>query len=432
MNSLIKYTVAILLGLTGSLLWPGSAFAAKPAEVNVANADPAFALQGEDRDITISGSGFDDGSTVRFLVTGTRDDAQVEVIGEIRFVEGVEGNDEEPDKLIVPIHVLNAALLDLYDVEVRTSSGRRGKGTGLFSVKKFNDTESRSEKGSTECNDGIDNDGDGKIDGEDDDCFGSFKPNRDGSGRGKDLPLIAILDPHSSGNSLQHDDPLIDVGEPYVHGEKHVKALAGDPRLRRIQVSTGGHGNNIREVRVSLQCTGIPAGCESDPSTDCIINNCAAIETQAGTGIFDFTGGYIFTVIPYLVNCPNNIPPDTSPCHDVFTMGVGEGGAQLMSFRLFSGVSPTIEAASNIGGSSIVDPGNCLALLTEAQREAFKDNCADPAACNVTVTAAATDGDGENDDWMIDGIGIKALICSQGGEVYGQTTLDIGFHAFKK
>jgi len=98
-------------------------------------------------------------------------------------------------------------------------------------------------------------------------------------------------------------------------------------------------------------------------------------------------------------------------------------------------VSPTIEAASNIGGSTVGLPGNCLAVLPEAQREAFKDNCTDPAACNVTVTAEDMDQDGENDDWMIDGIGIKALICTccgRGSEVFGQTTLDIGYHVFKK
>ena len=125
MNSLIKYTVAILLGLTGSLLWPGSVLAAKSTKVIVDTADPDFALQGQDLEVAISGSGFDDGSTVWFLVAGTRDDAQVEVTGEILFIK-VSG---KPDKLIVPIHVLNAALLDFYDVEVRTSSGRRGKGT---------------------------------------------------------------------------------------------------------------------------------------------------------------------------------------------------------------------------------------------------------------------------------------------------------------
>ena len=114
-------------------------------------------------------------------------------------------------------------------------------------------------------------------------------------------------------------------------------------------------------------------------------------------------------------------------------MGVGEDGAQLMSFKLFSGVSPTIEAASNIGGNSVKMPGNCLAQLTSAQREAFlQDNCADPAACNVTVTAAdIIDPDGENDDWMIDGIGIHALICVD-EVIFGQTILNIGYHAFKK
>ena len=423
MNSLIKYTVAILLGLTGSLLWPGSVFAAKPTkDVDVTAADPGFALQGQDLNVTIIGSGFDRGSTVRFLV-GDEDDAQVEVIGEILFVK----ENGKPDKLIVPIHVLNAAPLVLYDVEVRTSSGRRGKGTGLFRVYEFNATESRSEKGSTECNDGIDNDGDGKIDGEDDDCFGSFKPEVDKRGGGKRLPLIVTLDPNSKVEgeirTLQHDG----LGPEYVDGEMGVNANALGNQLRKIAVGTGGEE---RKVRVNLHCTEIP---ESSDGANDGIDNCAAIETDAG-GVFVFTGQYGFAVVPYLVNCPNNTnPEDTSPCDDVFTMGEG---AQFMSFKLSSGVSPTIEAASNIGGSTVVDAGNCVSVLTKDQREAFlKDNCTDPAACNVTVTAEDMDQDGENDDWMIDGIGIKALICSCCGkdsEVFGQTTLDIGYHAIKK
>jgi len=39
--------------------------------------------------------------------------------------------------------------------------------------------------------------------------------------------------------------------------------------------------------------------------------------------------------------------------------------------------------------------------------------------------------DGENDDWMVDGVAITALICSSNndGIVFGQTVLNIGYHA---
>lgn len=127
MNSLIKYAVAILICLAGSLLWTDSAFGGKPNRITVTSVTPGYALQGEMKDVVIGGSGFSHGSTVRFLVSGTNDDAQVEITGTALL-------DEETGDLLVPIHVLEAATVDFYDVEVRTSTGRRGKGTDLFKV----------------------------------------------------------------------------------------------------------------------------------------------------------------------------------------------------------------------------------------------------------------------------------------------------------
>ena len=274
MNSAIKYILLILFILTGSVFWLNSAFAAKPIKITVAGVNPNSALQGTALDAVISGSGFGPGSTVKFLVSGTNNDAQVEITGAVTY-------DEVTGDLTAPILVLGSAIIDYYDVEVRVLSGRRGKGTDLFRLQQNDGSESRSEKGTTECNDGLDNDGDGKIDGEDEDCFGSAKPDRDNTGRGKDLPLIAILDPDSAGNNLQNDD-----GGPYVHGEKHVKALAGDPLPPRIRVATGGGGKNIREVHIMLQCTGIPESSEGNDDID----NCEALGEH---GVFDFTGGYI-------------------------------------------------------------------------------------------------------------------------------------------
>lgn len=127
MSNLSKYTVAIFLLLAGSLVWVGNAVGAKPAKVMVTSTAPENALQGDSLDLVISGSGFGHGSTVRLLVSGTNDDTQVEITGVALF-------DEVSGDLVVPIHVLEAATVDFYDVEVRTSSGRRGKGTDLFKV----------------------------------------------------------------------------------------------------------------------------------------------------------------------------------------------------------------------------------------------------------------------------------------------------------
>lgn len=131
MNTLIKLTVAILICLTGSMLWMDNASGAKPtAEVKVDAFDPGSALQGQDLDLTISGSGFDAGSTVELLEVTTGNASYVVVVGEILFIKE-KGNAQ---KLIAPIHVLNAAPEGNYEVWV-TTSGRRGKGTDSFTVK---------------------------------------------------------------------------------------------------------------------------------------------------------------------------------------------------------------------------------------------------------------------------------------------------------
>jgi hypothetical protein len=438
MNSLIKCNLVILFCLTGSLLWVDNASGAKPTEDVIVDAfDPGSALQGQNLDLTISGSGFDDGSTVRLLIPATEkdpeDDTQVEVIGEILFIKG-KGKAE---RLIVPIHVLNAAPDVNYEVEV-TTSGRRGKGTDLFKVELNTTSENRSETGTNECNDGIDNDGDDKIDGEDDDCFGAFDPDQPKTSRGKREPLRVTLDDgeYWDGSGWVSRNLLSD-GNPYVDGESRVKAAAGGQRPHRIQVVFRNHGNNLRRVTVTVQCDPIP---ESSEGAGDRINRCIELDDIYGSP-FTITVGYHFAVIPYTVNCPES---DT-PCPDVFTMGES---TQRMSFKLFKGLGPTIEAASDIGGATSIDPGRCLSLLTAAQRNAFlARNCTNtvdgtevpaPENCNVTIEAldiVDQDGvfgqDGENDFWRIDANGIKTLICAD-GIVYGQTALTFSYDAVKK
>ena len=114
-----------ILILVVALLCLNVAFAAPPEKVKVTGADPNSALQGAALDVDISGSGFDVGSTVKFLVTGSKDASQISVGAIVLNNDGT---------LTASIQVLNGATVTDYDIEVQASSGRRGKGTTLFKV----------------------------------------------------------------------------------------------------------------------------------------------------------------------------------------------------------------------------------------------------------------------------------------------------------
>lgn len=126
MNIHIKQISIFFLALVASLFLI-EANAAKPVKVTVTAALPDSAVQGDTTEVDIDGTGFDAGSTARFIVTGTRDDTQIDV-NEVTF-DAVTG------KLKARIKVKDAALPVEYDIEVSTSSGRRGKGTTLFRVR---------------------------------------------------------------------------------------------------------------------------------------------------------------------------------------------------------------------------------------------------------------------------------------------------------
>jgi hypothetical protein len=95
-------------------------------KVSVTAAYPSEAFQGEELIVSVSGSGFDGGSRVGYFVTGTTDASQVEVLM-VEFISSSE--------LKTFIRPKDNALVSEYDIEVRTMSGRRGKGTTLFRVK---------------------------------------------------------------------------------------------------------------------------------------------------------------------------------------------------------------------------------------------------------------------------------------------------------
>ena len=125
MKTYIKQMSVLFLALAASLLLL-DAYAGKPVKVTVTAADPPSALQGDALPVRIKGAGFDRGSSVRFIVTDTRDDTQIEV--------GTVIYDSETGDLVAHVKVKDQAVVIGYDIEVKTSSGRRGKGTTLFRV----------------------------------------------------------------------------------------------------------------------------------------------------------------------------------------------------------------------------------------------------------------------------------------------------------
>jgi hypothetical protein len=102
------------------------------AQVKVTAADPASTTQGTvSLYVTVSGSGFNSTAKARFLVAGTTDTGGVTVTNVV-----VHGS----NKLVATIDVADTAAVAKFDIEVTLSSGRKGKGTTLFSVQaKTND-----------------------------------------------------------------------------------------------------------------------------------------------------------------------------------------------------------------------------------------------------------------------------------------------------
>jgi hypothetical protein len=98
------------------------------AQVKVTSADPASAIQGTvSLDVTVNGSGFDSTAKAKFFVTGTSETGGITVRKTV--VKGTK-------QIIATIDVADAAVVNKFDIEVTLSSGRKGKGTTLFTVLK--------------------------------------------------------------------------------------------------------------------------------------------------------------------------------------------------------------------------------------------------------------------------------------------------------
>jgi len=101
-------------------------FGLATAQVTVTAAEPAAAPQGTlSLDVTVSGNGFDSTAAVSFFVSGTADPGGIAV-----KKVAVRGS----KKLVATIDIAAAAVVDKFDIEVRLSNGRKGKGTTLFTV----------------------------------------------------------------------------------------------------------------------------------------------------------------------------------------------------------------------------------------------------------------------------------------------------------
>ncbi len=99
---------------------------AQAQDVQVNSANPNSAEQGTvDLNVEIAGTGFDKSAAVEFLVTGTTNPGGITV----KKVK-VRGS----KKIIVTIDVDAGAEVADFDIEVRLSNGRKGKGTTLFKV----------------------------------------------------------------------------------------------------------------------------------------------------------------------------------------------------------------------------------------------------------------------------------------------------------
>lgn len=119
-------TTLIILFLGIGLAWL-SAIEAKGPPIRVEQAIPNEAEQGQQGlAVKIKGRNFQDGDTVHFLVTGTDDESQIDVLSAVY--------DPGTGDIDTVIDVEDEAPVDLYDIEVRRG-GRGGKGSDLFRVR---------------------------------------------------------------------------------------------------------------------------------------------------------------------------------------------------------------------------------------------------------------------------------------------------------
>lgn len=96
------------------------------SQIQVKASSPTSAAQGTiNLDVTLTGSGFKNGAHAQWFVTGTTDPGGV-TVNSTTFVSS--------SQLTANITVSSTATISGYDIQVKNSDGRTGKGTDLFAV----------------------------------------------------------------------------------------------------------------------------------------------------------------------------------------------------------------------------------------------------------------------------------------------------------
>jgi len=123
MNAWKRIALACASLLALGLAPIGAAF----AQIKVTAATPSSAYQGTvSLDVVVSGSGFDRTAKVQYFVSGTTNPGGI-TVRNVLF--------NSSNELVTTIEVADTADLASFDIQVTLSSGRKGKGTTLFSVK---------------------------------------------------------------------------------------------------------------------------------------------------------------------------------------------------------------------------------------------------------------------------------------------------------
>lgn len=118
-------TKLLLTVMAVGLVSATTELAAGPLKVN--SAEPDNGVQGQEVQlVTIKGSGFLRAQSVRFLVTNTDDTGGVAAT----LINVIDDS-----TLTAEVSIADGATVALYDIEVQLYSGRKGKGTTLYSVR---------------------------------------------------------------------------------------------------------------------------------------------------------------------------------------------------------------------------------------------------------------------------------------------------------
>lgn len=327
----IKYLAFTLLATM--LLGSGVAEAQK---VRVTAATPAAGEQGTiNLDVVIDGNGFDAGSVAAFLVTGSDTDTGGVIVRSSTFVSG--------KKLIANIDIEEGAVLGDYDIEVLTTSGRRGKGNTLFHV--------------LQKDGGNDNPYDGEV-----------------------ITLDCTFS-DAAGDNLRSDG----LGA-YSHGQDDVQCSTGgvaQPNLSGIGLDTWTRGP-IRKVKRRVDLVLSP--CTED--YDCAVLPPAIFEAGATVNDKEVS---VFGVTPYLEQGDIQLlPPDT--VHEMAMRLSVDGYGDRFMIQMMGRVIPDDFHQGvwcDLGQNPGFDPVD--AVSQDVSVHVWPDNDGDGAPDGYTVTTGAFD-----------------------------------------